>query len=43
MKDEKRAANWAQYFEKALQEIELGDDYDQIPDGDLVIRSDSAP
>lgn len=41
MKDEKRAANWAQYFEKALQEIELGDDYDQIPDGDLVIRSDS--
>jgi hypothetical protein len=43
MKDEKRAANWAQYFEKALQEIEAGDDYDTIPDGDLVIRSDSAP
>jgi len=43
LKDEKRAASWAVMFESALKEIELGDDYDQIPDGDLVIRSDSIP
>lgn len=42
-KDDKRAANWSSLFERALDEIELGDDYDQIPDGDLVIRTDSAP
>jgi hypothetical protein len=43
LKDEKRASSWATMFEAALKEIELGDDYDQIPDGDLVVRSDSIP
>jgi hypothetical protein len=43
LKDDKRVALWAALFEGALKEVELADDYDQIPDGDLVIRSDSAP
>jgi hypothetical protein len=43
LKDDKRAEVWSQLYETALREIELADSYDQIPDGDVTIMSDSAP
>lgn len=43
LKDDKRVAMWSAMYDNALSEIELSDSYDQIPDGDLVIRSDSGP
>lgn len=43
MKDDKRIAVWGTMFDNAIREAELADDYDQIPDGDLVMVSDSTP
>lgn len=43
LKDDKRVGLWGALWETAMKEIELADDYDQFPDGDLFVRSDSGP
>lgn len=42
IKDERRASYYDGLQEASIREAELADDYDQIPDGDLAVRSVSA-
>lgn len=40
LKDTQRAQLWGQLFKDAIDEVELADSYDQIPDESLSIRSE---
>lgn len=40
LKDKDKAQLWGQLFEAAINEVELADSYDQIPDESLSIRSE---